>query len=116
MGRSRWYQARRPRFVSALVYLSPRWDAEWGAATRFLDPPTGEVLTVPPAPGRLVLMDQDVTHAVTAPHASAGPRPRYSLVLKLVLHPPAGSEARVVLADPAWGDPAAFGSAAARDT
>jgi hypothetical protein len=35
-------------------------------------------------------------------------------VLKLVLHPPASGEgeARVQLADPAWGEPIAFGSAA----
>ena len=67
-----------------------------------------------PAPGRLLLMDQDITHSVTRPHAAAGERPRYSLVLKLVLHPPASGEsaARVQLADPAWGEPAAFGSAA----
>ena len=74
------------------------------------------MLEVPPAPGRVVLLDQDITHAVSRPRAAARARARYSLVLKLVLHPPASSEARVVLADPAWGDPAAFGSAAARDT
>eukprot|EP00964_Phaeocystis_antarctica_P057609 scaffold34109_cov73-Phaeocystis_antarctica.AAC.5 len=104
-----------PRFVSALVYLSPRWDDDWGAPTRFLDTPTGEELCVPPAPGRLILMDQDITHSVTPPHAAAGERPRYSLVLKLVLHPADASgesEARVQLADPAWGEPTAFGSAA----
>ena len=32
-------------------------------------------------------MDQDVTHCVTAPLEAAGPRPRYSLVWKLCLHP-----------------------------
>lgn len=103
-----------PRFVSALVYLSPRWDAGWGAPTRLLDTPTGEELRVAPAPGRLLLMDQDITHSVTRPHAAAGERPRYSLVLKLVLHPAASGEsaARVQLADPAWGEPAAIGSAA----
>ena len=37
-------QPGRPRFVSALVYLPAEWDAAaWGAPTRFLDPPTGEV-------------------------------------------------------------------------
>ena len=84
------------------------------APTRLLDTPTGEELRVDPAPGRLLLMDQDITHSVTRPHAAAGDRPRYSLVLKLVLHPPASGEsaARVQLADPAWGEPAAFGSAA----
>ena len=53
-------------------------------------------------------------HSVTAPHAAAGARPRYSLVLKLVLHPPEGSEGdvHVRLADAGWGEPTPFGSAA----
>ena len=76
-----------PRFITALIYLSPRWEAEWGAPTRFFDPPTGEVLEVQPSPGRVLLMDQDITHAVTSPKPEAGDRPRYSLVLKLVMHP-----------------------------
>jgi len=78
----------KPRFVSALVYLSDPWDFEaWGAPTRARDPPSGEVIDVPPTPGRVVFMDQDVTHTVVAPNEAAGPRPRYSLVLKLVLFP-----------------------------
>mmetsp|Transcript_44836 Transcript_44836/g.82491 ORF Transcript_44836/g.82491 Transcript_44836/m.82491 type:complete len:587 (-) Transcript_44836:138-1898(-) len=104
-----------PRFVTAMVYLSPQWEAAWGAPTRFLDSPTGDVLEVSPAPGRLVLMDQDITHSVTAPESTAGDRPRYSLVLKLVIHPPAGGAAARVsprLADESkWGPPQPFGSA-----
>ena len=68
----------KPRFVTALVYLSPEWQwPEWGAPTRCLDPPTADVLAVPPAPGRVLLMDQDISHAVTAPTAAAGDSPRY---------------------------------------
>jgi len=103
----------KPRFVSALVYLSPEWRPEWGAPTRFLDLPTSKVLEIAPTPGRLVLLDQDVSHAVTAPTAEAGGRPRYSLVLKLVLHatenagqPSGGSEAQeqlvVRISSPSW--------------
>ena len=66
--------------------------AAWGAPTRFLDPPTREVLDVAAAPGRVVLLDQDITHSVQAPSAAAGDRPRYSLVLKLVLHPTAAGQ------------------------
>lgn len=98
----------RPRFVTALLYLSPEWQSEWGAPTRFLDLPTSEVLEVDARPGRLVLMDQDITHAVTAPTALAGSRPRYSLVLKLVLHPPEGSTITPRLAP---GKATRFGSA-----
>ena len=77
----------KPRFVSCLLYLNDEWDAEWGAPTRFLDPPTQEEIDVMPRPGRCVIMDQDISHSVIAPNAEAGNRPRYSLVWKLILHP-----------------------------
>lgn len=32
-------------------------------------------------------MDQDISHSVTAPRPDAGERPRYSLALKLIVHP-----------------------------
>ncbi|KAL7529832.1 hypothetical protein ACHAXR_007906 [Thalassiosira sp. AJA248-18] len=78
-----------PRFVSCLLYLNDEWDEEnWGAPTRFLDPPTQQTYDVFPKPGRCVIMDQDITHTVVAPKIEAGKqRPRYSLVLKLILHP-----------------------------
>lgn len=109
----------RPRFVTALVYLPPVWEEGWGAPTRFLDTPTGDVLEVPAAPGRVCLMDQDITHAVGAPRPAAGTRPRYSMALKLVVHPPAsgspGGGRRVRMTIPAWGEPVPFGSAAVRE-
>ena len=97
--------AGAPRFVTALVYLSPEWKTEWGAPTRFLDPPTGDVYRVEPRPGRLILMDQDLTHAVSAPSEAAGDRPRYSLVFKLVLHPrPAAAASTAAAGDAAGRD------------
>ena len=78
----------KPRFISCLVYLNDEWDGEeWGAPTRFLDPPTNESIEVLPKPGRVVIMDQDISHTVVAPNVEAGKRPRYSLVWKLILHP-----------------------------
>jgi hypothetical protein len=79
----------RPRLASALVYLNSVWDAEaWGAPTALYDPPTGCQVRVRPSPGRVLLLDQDLTHAVTAPEAAAGERrARYSLVWKLALYP-----------------------------
>jgi hypothetical protein len=78
----------KPRFISCLIYLNDSWDQEsFGAPTRFFDPPTEEVYEVFPRPGRVVFMDQDITHTVVAPKNAAGKRPRYSLVWKLVLHP-----------------------------
>lgn len=77
---------RRPRWVSALVYLSPDWPTDFGAPTRFIDPPTKQVVDVLPKPGRLVLLDQDISHCVVAPEKAARDRPRFSLVLKLLLY------------------------------
>jgi len=104
-------QPGRPRFVTALVYLPPKWRwPEWGAPTRFLDPPSGQILEVPPAPGRVVLLDADISHAVTAPTPAARGRPRYSLALKLILHPHR-DDVTPAIAMPAWGPPVRIGSA-----
>jgi len=85
------YQNRatgKPRFVSCLVYLNHAWNYdELGAPTRCLDVASGETLDIEPKPGRVVLMDQDITHTVVAPNENAGNQPRYSLVWKLVLFP-----------------------------
>ena len=75
----------KPRFVSALVYLNEEWEEEWGAGTDFLDSPSNEIYTTTVRPGRVVLLDSDVTHRVTRPKKAAGKRPRYSLVLKFLL-------------------------------
>ena len=69
-----------------MVYLNDEWHDEWGGPTRFLDVATDTEYAVLPRPGRCVVMDQDVSHSVTAPTAAAR-RPRYSLVWKLILHP-----------------------------
>jgi len=80
----------KPRFMSCLVYLNDEWKYdEWGGPTRFLDVATDTYYDVEPKPGRVVIMDQDITHSVVAPkeEGSVGKRPRYSLVWKLILHP-----------------------------
>ena len=78
----------KPRFVSCLIYVNDDWDgSHWGAPTRFLDVATDTEVDIVAKPGRVVLMDQDITHTVVAPSEGAGKRPRYSLVWKLVLHP-----------------------------
>ncbi len=78
----------KPRFMSCLVYVNDEWDEhEWGAPTRFLDLPTNLSYDVSPRPGRCVIMDQDISHTVVGPNSSAGNRPRYSMVWKVILHP-----------------------------
>lgn len=103
----------KPRFMSCLVYLNDEWEAmEWGAPTRFLDLPTSQSYDVLPKPGRCVFMDQDVSHTVVAPDASAAKRPRYSMVWKLILHPREDLQDMTNLAvDRAWPEPILFGSA-----
>ena len=77
----------KPRFISCLLYLNEVWEPSWGAPTRFLDPPTLEVVDIMPKSGRCVIMDQDISHTVVDPSSDAGKRPRFSLVWKLILHP-----------------------------
>ena len=102
--------AGRPLFVSALVYLNgPGWTPDMNAETLVLDPGTGTGVFIRPAPGRVLLMDQDVTHRVSTPSAGAKV-PRYSLVLKLCFYPK-NPEERPRLPRAEWGRPATFGTA-----
>mmetsp|Transcript_6560 Transcript_6560/g.24355 ORF Transcript_6560/g.24355 Transcript_6560/m.24355 type:complete len:245 (+) Transcript_6560:998-1732(+) len=90
-----WYPNRRrghPLFASVVIYLDREWPEEYQAETLFMDIDSGVGVCVRPSGGRAVLMDQDVPHRIVAPSAVAttedgSPRPRYSLVLKLVLWP-----------------------------
>ena len=75
-------------------------------------PGTATGVFVRPAPGRVLLMDQDVLHRVSAPSRSACV-PRYSLVLKLCFYPK-DPEARPSILRPEWGEPIAFGTAGRR--
>jgi hypothetical protein len=112
----------KPRFVSCILYLNDEWDeSEWGASTKFYDPPTNDSYEVKTRPGRCVFLDQDLGHTVTPPKPAAGKRPRYSLVWKLVLHPrtenqdmtdlSASSSSQTPSRSP-WPEPVLFGSAA----
>ena len=110
----------RPLFVSALVYLNgpAPWTPDMDAETLFLDPGTGTGVFVRPAPGRVLLMDQDVLHRVSTPSQSARV-PRYSLVLKLCFYPKhggvgGGPAERPSLARTEWGMPLRFGTAGGR--
>jgi len=102
--------------VSVLVYLNERWLPEWGAATVCLDPPTEGTLHVQPSPGRVVVMDQDVSHKVTPPTEAADGRPRYSLVWKLVLHAKESQVSGTSSYGSEWGTPLEFGSASRSQT
>tara|TARA_B110001450_G_scaffold178531_1_gene166798 strand:- start:474 stop:1598 length:1125 start_codon:yes stop_codon:yes gene_type:complete len=113
----------KPLFVSAIIYPNETWqEGEWGAETHFTDKDSGVGAMVAPRPGRVVLMDQDVTHRVTPPTRAAGERARYSLVYKLVFFPRGGGDGgegnanaelwERGMARPEWGVPSPIGSAA----
>ena len=109
----------KPRFMSVLVYLNEEWNCDaWGAPTRFLDVATDTAFDVQAIPGRVVIMDQDITHSVVAPFEAAGKRPRYSLVWKLILHPKQHGQDMTKLCHSTndasqWPRPLLIGSAAA---
>lgn len=102
-------QPGKPLFVSMLMYLDEEWPEEYDAETLFLDPETSTGVFVRPAAGRVLLMDQDMPHRISAPSAQAE-RPRYSLVWKLVFFPKQGCE-QSTIARSEWGEPVRFGSA-----
>ncbi|KAG2451787.1 hypothetical protein HYH02_003565 [Chlamydomonas schloesseri] len=120
----------RPLFVTVLIYLNDTWPEDNHAETLFLDPETQLGLFVRPAPGRVVLMEQDMPHRISAPSRVA-PGPRYSLVWKQVWVPREGQgqgqgqggprdpacadQERAAgfqsLCRPEWGEPVRIGSA-----
>ncbi|KXZ52552.1 hypothetical protein GPECTOR_9g596 [Gonium pectorale] len=124
----------RPLFVSVLLYLNESWPEDYHAETLFLDPETQLGIFVRPVPGRVVLLEQDLPHRISAPSREA-PGPRYSLVWKLVLVPrqeagvpsaqrdghggggdggvagPGGAAAFQSICRPEWGEPVRIGSA-----
>ena len=76
----------KPRFVTCLLYLlnNSKDRTSSSAPTKFISN-KGHEFFVMPRPGRIVLMDQDITHSVCPPTSSS--KPRYSLVWKLLLYP-----------------------------
>ncbi len=91
----------KPLLVSCVVYLNEDWPPGFDAETLFLDESTGAGLIVRPAPGRCVLMHQDLLHRLSAPSAAAG-RCRYSLVWKLAVMPRHPDDVPCI-ARPEWG-------------
>lgn len=105
----------KPLLVSMILYLNDEWDRDWAADTLFLDSETDTGVMVRPKPGRVVLMDQDVLHRISAPSVLAGGRPRLSLVWKLAFirkEKNAEKQVEPCIARPEWGQPVSFGSAA----
>ncbi len=67
--------------LTALWYIAPIWDFEWGGETLFFNSSNDAEAVVSPKPGRLVIFDGSIVHAGRPPtricHA-----PRYTLAYK----------------------------------
>ena len=68
--------------LTALWYIAPEWNVEWGGETLFYDSGMDAVAVVAPRPGRLVVFDGSITHVGRPPNRVCY-APRYTLAVKL---------------------------------
>lgn len=68
--------------LTALWYIAPEWNVEWGGETLFYDSGMDAVAVVAPKPGRLVVFDGSITHTGRPPNRICY-APRYTLAFKL---------------------------------
>jgi hypothetical protein len=68
--------------LTALWYIAPDWDVEWGGETVFFNSAKDAEAVVSPKPGRLVIFDGSILHAGRPPNRSCY-APRYTLAYKL---------------------------------
>lgn len=74
--------------LTALWYVAPEWNVEWGGETMFYDRTLDAVACVTPRPGRLAVFDGRIRHAGRPPNRNCY-APRYTLAFKL--EPPASA-------------------------
>ena len=67
--------------LTALWYIAPSWDVEWGGETLFFNSKMDAEAVVSPKPGRLVIFDGSITHAGRPPNRICF-APRYTLAYK----------------------------------
>lgn len=70
--------------LTALWYIAPSWDVEWGGETLFFNSKMDAEAVVSPKPGRLVIFDGSITHAGRPPNRICF-APRYTLAYKFDL-------------------------------
>jgi SM-20-related protein len=68
--------------LTALWFIAPEWNVEWGGETLFFDSSLDAQVAVSPRPGRLVLFDGSLTHVGRPPNKICQ-APRYTLAFKL---------------------------------
>lgn len=67
--------------LTALWFITPRWDIEWGGETLFFNTRTDAEFVVSPSPGRLVLFDGAIRHAGRPPSRICT-QPRFTFAVK----------------------------------
>ena len=70
------------RELTALWYLSTRWEPEWGGETMFFDASGDAMFCASPRPGRLVVFDGAIPH-VGRPPSRICYTPRFTFAIKL---------------------------------
>ncbi len=70
------------REMTALWFIAPEWNVEWGGETLFFDSSMDAQIAVSPRPGRLVIFDGSLTHVGRPPNRICY-APRYTLAFKL---------------------------------
>jgi hypothetical protein len=69
--------------LTALWYIAPEWNVEWGGETLFYNSDMDAEVAVSPRPGRLVIFDGSIAHVGRPPNRVCY-APRYTLAFKLV--------------------------------
>lgn len=72
--------------LTALWYIAPEWNMEWGGETIFFNSQQDAEAVVSPRPGRLVMFDGRLMH-VGRPSNRICFAPRYTLAMKIDLAP-----------------------------
>lgn len=68
--------------LTALWYIAPEWDVEWGGETLFYNAQMDAEVVVSPRPGRLVIFDGRIPHVGRPPNRICY-APRFTLAFKL---------------------------------
>jgi hypothetical protein len=68
--------------LTALWYIAPEWNVEWGGETMLYDRNQDAVACITPRPGRLAIFDGTILHAGRPPNRICY-APRYTLAFKL---------------------------------
>lgn len=72
--------------LTALWYIAPEWDVEWGGETVFYNSQKDAEAVVTPKPGRLVVFDGSILHVGRPPNRICY-APRFTLAYKLEPRP-----------------------------